>query len=100
MIHADHLNYLKNMPDKSVDVVYFDPMFRQMTKTVALAPLRTVANSSPLKLEAMLESRRVARKTVVLREHFNSGEFERLGFKVDRKKPNSKFDYGIINLNQ
>ena len=28
LIHADFKEYLKNIPEKSFDVVYFDPMFR------------------------------------------------------------------------
>lgn len=98
IVNADHTEYMKNLPDKSVDVVYFDPMFRKAAKTVALTPLRELANSSALKVEAIKEAKRIARKSVVLKEHYKSGEFERLGFEIAGHKKNSKFDYGVIQV--
>jgi hypothetical protein len=98
VVHANHLDYLKSQPSRSVDIVYFDPMFRQAARTVALTPIRPLANPSPLSLEAVCEAKRVARKAVVFREHLNSGEFERLGFGIDRKKLDAKSHYGIIRL--
>jgi 16S rRNA (guanine1516-N2)-methyltransferase len=98
VIHADHLDYTRNLPSKSVDVVYFDPMFRIPDKTVALTPLRQVANPNPLRQETIVEAKRIARKSIVLKEHRDSGEFERLGFSVDPQRTSSSFAYGVIRM--
>lgn len=98
IFHADHLAYLKDSQDKSMDIVYFDPMFRNpLEDSSALTPLRTVANPQPLTLESIKEAARVARKTVVLKEHRDSHEFARLGFN-QVFITTSKIAYGVIEL--
>ncbi|NIK67870.1 class I SAM-dependent methyltransferase [Paenibacillus sp. BK720] len=98
MINVNHAEYLAGLPDNSVDIVYFDPMFRQpIHESSALEPLRKLANGSALTVEAVREAIRVARKTVVMKEHRESGEFERLGF--ERRHVNtSKIAYGVIEV--
>jgi len=93
-----HYRYLSGLPDKSVDVVYFDPMFRHpIHESSAIEPLRTLANASALSPESVAEALRVARKTVVMKEHRDSGEFARLGF--ERRHVNtSKIAYGVIEV--
>lgn len=98
VVYADHLDYMKSLPDKSVDIVYFDPMFRQSANTVALTPLRAVANDSAIKIEAIYEAKRIARKKVVLKESRNSEEFKRLGFELIKAKVKSKIVYGVIMI--
>ena len=95
-IHEDHLEYMKSLPDKSFDIVYFDPMFRRPTNTIALTPLRSIANNFAIKTEAIIEAKRIARKKVILKERKESGEFERLGFELIVNKKGSSFDYGVI----
>jgi 16S rRNA G966 N2-methylase RsmD len=91
-----HLDVLKRLADNSVDIVYFDPMFRQpVEESSAIGPLRQVANHDPLTTEAVAEAVRVARKTVVLKEHRDSGEFERLGFERPART-RTKIAYGVI----
>ncbi len=98
VIQTDHLAELKRRPDNSVDVVYFDPMFRQtIEETNALAPLKAIANDSALQAEAIQEAKRVARRRVVLKEHRESGEFERLGFRM-LLRPNTKIAYGVMDV--
>ena len=96
--HTDHLTGLRTLADQSVDIVYFDPMFRDPTlESASLSPLRSYANGAALSLEAISEARRVARKAVVLKEKRDSGEFERLGFKLpDRKR--TIITYGVMQL--
>ncbi|MBM7563388.1 class I SAM-dependent methyltransferase [Paenibacillus sacheonensis] len=90
----DHLSYLKQQADKSADIVYFDPMFRHpLHDSSALAPLRGLANGAALSEESVKQALRVARKCVVLKEHGDSGEFERLGFE---KRHRNKIAYGVI----
>ncbi|WP_223066276.1 class I SAM-dependent methyltransferase [Paenibacillus caui] len=98
--HTEHLEGLRSMPDKSADIVYFDPMFRDPTlESSSLSPLRSYANAAPLRQEAIAEARRVARKTVVLKEKRDSGEFERLGFETPARS-RSKITYGVMHLDR
>lgn len=94
MRHEDHLTYLRSLPDGSVDIVYFDPMFRlPLHDSSSLAPLRGLANVASLSEESVAQALRVARKCVVLKEHGASGEFERLGFRLAHR---NKIAYGVI----
>jgi 16S rRNA G966 N2-methylase RsmD len=80
-VPTDYLAYLQAQPADSVDIVYFDPMFRHpLLDSVQLAPLRLVADHSPLSSAAVIAARRVARHRVVMKESHRSQEFERLGF--------------------
>ncbi|MCQ6560187.1 class I SAM-dependent methyltransferase [Paenibacillus mendelii] len=91
-----HKQWLQEQPDKSVDIVYFDPMFRQpIHDSAALQPLRGLANKEALDAESIAHAVRIARKSVVLKEHRDSGEFGRLGF--ERRHVN-KIAYGVITL--
>jgi hypothetical protein len=91
--------YLKAQPDNSVDVIYFDPMFRHpFAESKNIAPLRPVANKNPLKLETIAEARRVARQRVVLKESSKSREFARLGFTERAGGRYSKVQYGVMRL--
>ncbi|WP_240633058.1 class I SAM-dependent methyltransferase [Paenibacillus montanisoli] len=94
MRNMNHLEYLSRLPDKSADIVYFDPMFRKpMHDSSALQPLRGLANNAALTEESVRQAVRVARKMVVLKEHKDSEEFQRLGF--ERRHIN-KIAYGVI----
>lgn len=97
---ADHLEVLRGLPDDSADVIYFDPMFRSpVLESASISPLRKYANNDALSLEAITEARRVARKTVVLKEKKGSDEFDRLGFTVVGRSQ-SKIAYGVISLDE
>lgn len=96
---SDALSYLQAQPDKSVDVVYFDPMFRHpFLESKSLDPLRTVANRNALDLETIAAAKRVARQRVVMKETSLSKEFARLGFEKIVGGTYSKIHYGIIEL--
>jgi 16S rRNA (guanine1516-N2)-methyltransferase len=93
-----HLSYLKRQPDKSIDIIYFDPMFQTpIEESSSLSPLRHVANHESLELESVNQAKRVARKSVVLKEQWESGEYERLGF-TNVFKTYSKIAYGVIPI--
>ncbi|CAG5078707.1 Putative uncharacterized protein pcmT [Thermobacillus xylanilyticus] len=99
LIRADHAEYLSSLPKNSVDIVYFDPMFRiPVYESSSMEPLRGVANPAPLSHEAVREARRVARRVVVLKENRDSGEFERLGFTWVKPKKTSAVAYGVIRV--
>lgn len=95
VIHADHREYLSACPDRSFDVVYFDPLFRwPVERSSALEPFRPLANPAPLSPEAVAEAKRVARRRVVLKERRGSPEFARLGFKCLLGGQSSRVAYG------
>jgi 16S rRNA (guanine1516-N2)-methyltransferase len=79
---GDHLQVLSQLPDKSYDLVYFDPMFRKTISTsTGIRILQELAAPQPLSEQAVAEAVRVARKRVVMKERYQSREFERLGFR-------------------
>lgn len=94
---GEHLKYLKHIPSRSVDVVYFDPMFRHTCKqSDSILPLHRWSDHSPLNHEAVIEACRVARNRVVLKERKDSSEFRRLGFDILLGGRYSPVDYGVI----
>ncbi|HEY8529862.1 MAG TPA: class I SAM-dependent methyltransferase [Paenibacillaceae bacterium] len=93
---ADCAEFLAALPDKSFDIVYFDPMFRIPVRTSpGMVPVRPFAEDRPLDGETVRQAVRVARRRVVLKDHRDSGEFERLGFSALRR-PSSAVAYGVI----
>ena len=99
VIAADYGDFLYRQPDKSADVVYFDPMFRQpLWDSVGLRPLRSLADGRPLEKEVLQEACRVARQRVVMKESHNSGEFARLGFSLFAGGKYSRIRYGIMEV--
>ncbi|MCD5407490.1 MAG: class I SAM-dependent methyltransferase [Desulfotomaculum sp.] len=100
VINAEHYQYLSSLPANSVDVVYFDPMFRQpLNKSAGILPLRKLANYSPLATEIIQAACRVAKKRVVIKEKTGSDEFNRLGFSEVVGGKKSPVAYGIIKKN-
>lgn len=98
VVQTNHLCYLRDLPDCSFDVVYFDPMFRiPREKSSSLAPLRPLANHNPLTEEAIEEAIRVAKRRVVIKENRASQEFNRLGFHNIQGGKYSPVAYGVID---
>jgi len=99
VIQQDYGNYLKLVPDKSFDVVYFDPMFRHpLQDSLHLLPLRALADHRAVTVEAIKEARRVARQCVVMKENSRSLEFVRLGADRVVGGKYSHVHYGIIDV--
>lgn len=87
VIRANHQEYLMNLPSSSYDVVYFDPMFeRSKEDSLAIAPLKKLANYQRLNLEIIQEAKRIARKRVVLKDSSYSTRFAELGFVPIQRK--------------
>lgn len=96
---GDHLKRLTQSLDSSMDVIYFDPMFRHTREqSASIRPLHQFSNAHPLQKEAVIEACRVARKRVVLKERKGSPEFSRLGFRICESGKYSNVDYGIIEI--
>ena len=97
VVTGDAVGYLAALPDNAVDVIYMDPMFtNEISESSNFKPIRTAADTSQLTEDWVDEAVRVARKSVVLKAHFRSGDFEVFGF-ARRVRPNTKFHYGIID---
>jgi len=80
VLNRSHLDVLREMPDRSVDVVYFDPMFERMVMASSgIQGLRPFANDAALTEESVSEALRVARKRVVLKEGKSGRLHERFG---------------------
>ena len=93
-----HYEALTQMADHSFDVVYFDPMFEEsIMESDGIRTLTHFAVARPLTEEIIYEAKRVARKRVVLKDHFRSLRFEQFGFTVLKRKT-SKFHYGYIEI--
>ena len=99
VVNSEHRAYLMRCPDKSFDVVYFDPMFRKPCgESASMDPLRELAVPEPVDVEAVREACRVARRRVVMKEGRYSGEFERLGFRVVAGGKYSEVAFGVIEV--
>ncbi|WP_226666751.1 class I SAM-dependent methyltransferase [Metabacillus litoralis] len=96
----DHLTFLKGCKNNTFDVVYFDPMFEEsIDESIGLLPLKSVAVYEQLVHEAIVEAKRVAKKRVVLKDHWKSTRFQEHGFIVDIRKT-AKFHYGVIEIGE
>ncbi|WP_078391429.1 class I SAM-dependent methyltransferase [Shouchella patagoniensis] len=94
---CNSLHFLKNAADNSADIVYFDPMFETKIDSPGLSGMRKFASYQPLSLEMVQEAKRVARRAVVLKDHYQSQQFKRFEFVVKRRQ-HAAFQYGLIVL--
>jgi hypothetical protein len=77
---ADHAEALAALPERSFDVVVFDPMFRHARAEPAGFDLvRRLADPRPLSPEALSRARRVARRWVVVKDGAPGWDLARLG---------------------
>lgn len=98
VINGHFQKELKGIPDDAFDVVYLDPMFEEaLTHSHGINPIRQWANYTGITKEGIEEAKRVAKKRVVLKEHYQSPLFKELGFDVI-KRPSAKFHFGIIRV--
>jgi predicted methyltransferase len=94
--HVHCFSFLKMLPNDSVDVVYFDPMFEEtIVESVSIQPLTKIANYELFQTSWIEEALRVAKKRVVLKDHYLSERFNQFGFKVKPRKT-AKFHFGFI----
>lgn len=94
---ADYNLCLPSLPENSFDVVYFDPIFDQpLEQSEAMAPLRALADPSPLSPEALARARRVARCRVVVKQRRGSALWESLPVQEVQSGPRSHVEYGVV----
>lgn len=96
IIQTLSLEYLQTLPSSSIDCVYFDPMFEEkILESDGIKSLGQFAIYHDLDEETIEEALRIAKKRVVLKDHFRSSRFEKYGFNVNRRK-SAKFHFGYI----
>jgi hypothetical protein len=77
---GDHAALLASLPDRSFDVVCFDPMFRHArAQPGGFDVVRALADARPLSREAVDEARRVARRWVLVKDGAPGWDLSRLG---------------------
>lgn len=90
----DYQTYLAKAKDKSIDCVYFDPMFKVgIEESKNLDGIRLLANRQPLTEATLAQAKRVARHRIVVKAHYQDPIFEDFGL-TRIKRPNTKFHYG------
>ncbi len=97
VIHMNNLDYLRNEKTDAFDVVYFDPMFETKINSEGINMIRNLALYCQLEEETIEEAKRVAKRRIVLKDHWKSSRFNRFGFQVF-KRSTSEFHYAAIEL--
>ena len=88
VIFSDALEFLRAQPDRSFDVVLFDPMFgRKRKSSVAFEALRRHADYSELTPEMVDQARRVARRLVLVKGSRYSRDLKKLGLTPEPARP-------------
>lgn len=101
VVQSNYQQFLLKQADKSWDIVYFDPMFRHPLKdSIALNPLRFLADYAAVSSEILQEAMRVARRRVVFKENSRSNEFVRLGFTKICGGKYSSVHYGVKEIDE
>lgn len=92
--HARARDWLATRPDRSADVVFFDPMFeRTKAASPAFGELRRFADPTPIDRAAIEEAKRVARRLVLMK--FSDPEvFPALGLEPLAPAPNAFVYWG------
>lgn len=94
--HRNSFDFLKEQPDNSIDCVYFDPMFEEpVLESDGIKSLSRFAVYDDLNEAIVSEALRVARKRIILKDHYRSERFEKYRFTVFRRKT-AKFHFGLI----
>ncbi|MCU9614579.1 class I SAM-dependent methyltransferase [Caldibacillus lycopersici] len=97
-VNGDHFSYLLQAETNSFDVVYLDPMFHSTIPTSnGIQSIRGEALFTDVTTELIAEAKRVARKRVILKDHWTSTRFATLGFQQLKRK-SSLFHYGVIEV--
>ncbi len=92
-------SFLAACPDKSKDVVYFDPMFQNpVEESPQFKPLRGHLVDRPLTSDLLAEAKRVAKKRVVVKERKGARLFKELPPDYFVGGKYSKQAYGIYEV--
>ncbi len=98
IVNADYRNYLEQLAAGAFDCIYFDPMFKVTNKaSIGIDALRTFANRAPLKRQTIDLALAKARRRVVVKARFASGELAALkpDYIVGERHP-GRVVYGVF----
>ncbi|GAB3061722.1 class I SAM-dependent methyltransferase [Salinicoccus sesuvii] len=96
--NIDHYGYLSQLPNDAFDVVYFDPMFDESIEASdGIQNIHSQTHQTELSIGVIREAKRVAKRRIVLKDHWKSPRFTQLGFTQLRRK-SSLFHYGYIDV--
>lgn len=96
--YGSNLTWLQKAPDNSFDIIYFDPMFEEaVIGADGFDAMRSFTVKSSFTGEVVEEAKRVAKKRVVLKDHFRSSRFNRFGFNV-QVRPSATYHFGSIEM--
>lgn len=95
LLCRENSSLLRELPDRSVDLVYFDPMFRY---GISAAPgfelLRMLGHAAALDSETLEQAKRVSRRAVVMKDAAPGKELKRLGLEMVEGRRNSRVVFG------
>lgn len=93
--NVEAVDGLRQLSDRSVDVVYLDPMFEaSIDEATPFFDVKRAAAYDPVTDEWIDEAKRVARRAVIWKVHYKSDAPERYGFTRIRRQT-SKFHYTV-----
>jgi hypothetical protein len=94
---ADYNEYLPTCPDKSFDVVYFDPIFHEpVRQSKNMESLRALADAATPGPEALRQALRVARRCVVIKQRRGTPLWEQLGIREIYGGKHARVEYGVV----
>lgn len=97
--NCESFSYLKQLPDNSFDVVYFDPMFDyKIDSSSNMKPLRTVAYHEHVHDDFVQQAKRVAKLKVVIKLVRNSKLLDKFGLMITEDGKYSKVKYAVIEV--
>jgi 16S rRNA (guanine1516-N2)-methyltransferase len=96
---GDYNVILPTLPDGAFEVVYFDPLFDQpLELSQAMVPLRALADPSPLTAAAVAEARRVAGRSVVIKQRRGTQLWNQIAVdEVVSGGGSARVEYGVID---
>lgn len=96
--NEDFLQYLKKSETKSIDVIYFDTMFKHPVKPDKnrIEGFRKIACYDTLTNEVFEEALRVAKKRIIVKERPFSSIFKKYKFTYIDSKKGKTVAYGVI----
>ncbi|MEN2766306.1 class I SAM-dependent methyltransferase [Ornithinibacillus xuwenensis] len=99
VIHQEHFTYLQQAKSDSIDVIYFDPMFESaIENSDGINAIRKQVLTTEITPAVIAEAKRVAKQRIILKDHWKSERFDKLGF-IQHKRKTSLFHYGTIEIN-
>ncbi len=100
LFHEDYKTFLSRAPEKSFDVIYFDPMFHHPVKREVndMEGFRRAASYDGLTMDVLELAMRVARKRIIVKERPFSPLFRQEIFTEIHGKKGQSTAYGVILL--